>query len=211
MNWRDSGLVLVLAGALSLTGISQAQAQSAAKGPPDWPCVQRLVPELSWGSLWTGPSLDDLEQDWWDDDDVGQVVRFATDRKTDSDEALARVQEFVDSVADDEDRDERLTLLFAGLFDRIDSERSRVIERIRGAARGQVERLERVSDVVDRLEEARSSEESNQAEIQRLEKELQMEQRIFQKRQQALPSMCEKPYLLEEDLGRMVRIIRNAM
>lgn len=210
MDKRYRGLVIVLAGAIALGSVSPVHAQSAAKGPPDWPCVQRLVPELAWGTIWTGPSPDELQRDWWEDEELARVVRFATDRQTDEEAAMQRIREFVDSVADGDNRDERLTLLFAGLFERIDSERSRVIERIRAAARGQITRLETVSELVDRLEEARASS-TDETNVQRLERELQLQQRIFQKRQQALPAMCEKPALLEEDLGQMVRVIRNAM
>lgn len=186
-------------------------AQRAATGPPDWPCVQRLIPELSWGTVWAGPSLDELEREWWDDEEVASVVRYATARETDDDAALQRVRDFVESTADDDDREERLTLLFAGLFERIDRERGRTIERIRGASRAQVARLETLSEMVDRLEERRGEEDPAQDEIERLEQELHWEKRAFEMRQQTLPAMCEKPYLLEEQLGRMVRVIREAM
>lgn len=196
---------------IALAAMPAAEAQRAAAGPPDWPCVQRLIPELAWGTIWAGPSLDELEREWWDDAEVGQVVRYATARETSDEAALARVREFVDSIARDNDREERLTLLFAGLFERIGRERSRVIERIRSASRAQVARLEKVSDMVDRLEERRAADDADGEELERLEQELHWEKRAFEMRQQTLPAMCEQPYLLEEQLGRMVRMIRNAM
>lgn len=194
-------------------GISGAQAQRAAAGPPDWPCVQRLIPELAWGTMWTGPSPEELDQQWWEDEEVGRVVRFATSRETPRDDALERVRGFVEQVASgpDAEREQRLTLLFAGLFERINRERSRIIERIRSAARGQVQRLERVSAMVDELEAKRDSDEVSASEIERLQKELHWEQQTFQRRQQTLPALCEKPYLLEEELSRMVRAIRAEM
>ncbi|WFM70542.1 hypothetical protein [Halomonas sp. CKK8] len=200
------GLTMTILG----LGISDARAQRAATGPPDWPCVQRLVPELAWGTIWTGPSPEALERSWWEDEEVGRVVRYATARETPRDEALERVRNFVSQVASqpEAEREERLTLLFAGLFERVNRERSRVIERIRSASRGQVKRLDRLTELVDELEARRASSETSGDDIEQLRRELHWEQRTFQKRQQLLPVLCEKPALLQEELSRMVRAIR---
>lgn len=184
------------------------QAQRAAAGPPDWPCVQRLIPELAWGTLWAGPSLDELEQPWWEDQQIGRTVRASTSRTISEEQALDHLQRFIEE--NDPDK-QRLTLLFSGLFEQINSERSRTIEKIRSASRAQVARLEQVSELVNELETARDSTNAAEEEITRLEKELHWERRTFEMRQQALPALCEKPYLLEERLARMVRIIDSSM
>ena len=204
-------LLLGLLTGLTLAGVAQVEAQRAAAGPPDWPCVQRLIPELAWGTIWTGPPLDELEQAWWEDEEVGRVVRFATSRTTPKEQALERVRAFVESV-DEEDAEQRLTLLFSGLFELTDRERKRTIERIRQASRAQLTRLETISAMVDELEERRADDEAtNEAEIERLSEALFWEQRTFQHRQQTLPAMCDQPYLLEEELARMVRVIMARM
>ncbi|NIC07956.1 hypothetical protein [Billgrantia bachuensis] len=203
-------LPLGVAMGLALAGTAQVEAQRAAAGPPDWPCVQRLIPELAWGTIWTGPPLDELEQDWWEDEEVGRVVRFATSRSTPDEQALERVREFVDSV-DEEEAEQRLTLLFAGLFELTDRERRRTIEGIRRASRAQMDRLDTISSMVDELEERRAEEDADEQEIERLSEALFWEQRTFQHRQQALPAMCDQPYLLEEKLSRMVRLIMARM
>ncbi|MFY0991812.1 hypothetical protein [Halomonas sp. C05BenzN] len=203
-------LMLGLGAALALGGGERVEAQRAAAGPPDWPCVQRLIPELAWGTIWTGPSLDDLEQAWWEDEEVGRVARFATARETPEDEALERVRDFVASV-DKGEAEERLTLLFAGLFELTNRERRRTIDGIRQASRAQMGRLEAISDMVDELEALRADDSADEAEIERLSESLFWEERTFERRQQALPAMCEQPYLLEERLGRMVRVIMERM
>ena len=210
LRWLPLGLVMGLA----LTSVSQVEAQRAAAGPPDWPCVQRLIPELAWGTLWTGPSLDELEQEWWEDDEVARVARFAISRSTPEEQALARVSEFVDTIdPSDADAAQRLTQLFAGLYELTNRERRRTIDRIRGASRTQMARLDTISGMVDELETQRSNADSteDQAEADRLAEALFWEQRTFQHRQQALPALCEQPYLLEEQLSRMVRIIMARM
>lgn len=195
---------------LLLSDSPRVEAQRAAAGPPDWPCVQRLIPELAWGTIWTGPSLDELEQRWWEDEEVGRVVRYATARDTPDAQALERVREFVNSVGDDQ-AERRLTLLFAGLFELTDRQRGHAIDAVRQAARAQMARLDTISAMVDELEVLRADEGADAAEIEQLEEALFWEQRTFQMRQQALPAMCEQPYLLEETLGLMVRMIMERM
>ncbi|MDX5433672.1 MAG: hypothetical protein LPK20_08915, partial [Halomonas sp.] len=203
-------LTLGLAAGVGLGNVTQVEAQRAAAGPPDWPCVQRLIPELAWGTMWTGPPLDELEQSWWEDDEIGRVVRFATSRSTREEAAQARVREFVEildeEASDDGEVERRLTLLFSGLFELTDRERRRTIDSIRRASRAQLSRLETISAMVDELEQRRAEEDADEEEIERLSEALFWEQRTFQHRQQALPAMCDQPYLLEEKLARMVRI-----
>ncbi|MCE8005222.1 hypothetical protein [Billgrantia ethanolica] len=207
-------LLLGVGFTLALFAATETEAQRAAAGPPDWPCVQRLIPELAWGTIWTGPSPEELEQDWWEDEEVGRVARFATSRATPEEQAQARVREFVESLTEeqaDEEVERRLTLLFAGLFELTNRERRRTIEGIRSASRAQLARLATISAMVDELEERRAEESADAAELERLSEALFWEQRTFQQRQQALPAMCEQPYLLEEKLSRMVRTIMARM
>ncbi|MCC5884289.1 MAG: hypothetical protein JJU25_16855 [Halomonas sp.] len=203
-------LLLGVGFTLALFTATELEAQRAAAGPPDWPCVQRLIPELSWGTIWTGPSPEELEQAWWEDEEVGRVARFAISRSTPEAQALERVREFVESVseeASEEEAEQRLTLLFAGLFELTNRERRRTIDGIRSASRAQLARLGTISAMVDELEERRAEEGADAAEVEHLSEALFWEQRTFQQRQQALPAMCEQPYLLEEKLSRMVRTI----
>lgn len=198
-NWICAGLTALLVG-FSVP----ASAQRAATGPADWPCVQRLIPQLSPGALWTGPAIDELEADWWSDAEMGSVVRFASTRATDENDAVERVRAFVSEI--EEDREARLTLLFSGIFERISRERSSSIEAIRRYARGQVGQLERIGGLVDELEQARSA--GERADIERLEQEIFWERRVFDNRQASLRALCEQPYLLEERLSRLVRVIQ---
>lgn len=204
LNQRGTALVFTLL--LAVAHSDRIQAQPAATGPPDWPCVQRLIPEIAWGTLWTGPSPETLTQDWWDDDEIGSVVRFATSSDTTVEDAVARVRTFMERESPDE---RRLTLLFSGLLEQINDERSRTIAGIRSASRAQVSRLERIADIIDELEMKRTND-ADQAAIANLRKTLHWERRTFEMRQQILPALCEQPYLLEERLARMIREIDAA-
>ena len=53
--------VIALAGAVI---ICAGAAWAAASEDPDWPCVQRLMPELSPATVWGGPPVDDAAPAW---------------------------------------------------------------------------------------------------------------------------------------------------
>ncbi len=53
--------VIALAGAVLLF---RGAAGAAASEDPDWPCVQRLMPEISPATVWGGPPLDDAAPAW---------------------------------------------------------------------------------------------------------------------------------------------------
>lgn len=200
MNLIRAGMTAALLMGTLLMPPPPAVAQRAAGGPPDWPCVQRLVPDLSWRSIWRGPSIDELGENWWSDEEIGRLVRFSTARTTDQGDAVARVQAFAEKA----DK-HALTLLFAGLFERISQERASNIEAIRRYARGQVRQLEVIGKLVDQLDEARVKDDAARA--ARLAQELALEKRLFDTRQALQAALCEQPYLLEERLSRLVRVM----
>jgi hypothetical protein len=169
--------------------------------------VQRLIPELTPAVIWPDAHIEELDADWWEDEELAEVVRYASARETAPDEALRRVNEFIESVGEGE-RKERLRLLFAGLFQEINRERSRTIAAVRRYAQGQVGQLERISGLVDELERRRAADGVEQDALGRLEQELLWQRRLFQDRQAALRALCDQPYLLEERLGRLVRAIQ---
>lgn len=210
---RPPAAVIVVAAVvvtIALIGLPRAaDAQRAAVGPPDWPCVQRLIPNLAAGAIWSGPPIDQLEMSWWGDAEVAQVVRFASARATPVDDAVERVVDFTHAA--EGDRESRFTLLFAGLFDLISRERTRTIEAIRSYSRGQVRRLERIGALVDDLEATRSGGQADEARAAELEQEIFWERRVFEDRQASMRLLCEQPYRLEERLSRLVRVIEAAM
>ena len=47
---------------------------AASNKDPDWPCIQRKVPELSFGQIWNGPELPASAKDWSKDRQVSDLV-----------------------------------------------------------------------------------------------------------------------------------------
>src|SRR6476659_8620841 len=91
-------------------------AAAATKTDPDWPCIQRKVPELSLGQVWNGPELPASAKDWSKDRDVSVLVKELAARRLPIAEAQAQIRKFATALSV-EQKSARLTMLVQGLFD----------------------------------------------------------------------------------------------
>ena len=81
---------------------------------PDWPCIQVYIEELSWGSIWTGPPLDDNSSKWSDDEELNLFTKKLMNRRTKETEGIKELNVYIKKNKSPE----KLTKLFHGLFDR---------------------------------------------------------------------------------------------
>lgn len=194
-----------------------APAASFAKdaNAPDWPCVQRKVADLSPSQVWDGPVLEGLPS-WRDDAQVSQLVPILAARRVAMPEAEAKVKAFAESVPPDE-RDAKLTLLFAGLFETMAAERKVIvggIERFNRRQKELAQVLEGKSTKIADLEKQVQSDAKNETFAKQL-KEAQdtfdWDARIFKERQDNVPRACEIPVIIDERLFALARSIRGLM
>src|SRR5262249_2892873 len=89
---------------------------------PDWPCAQAKVPQISLAAVWAGPPLDDATNKWKDDSRVTALVGKLAARRTPLEDGQIMVAEFLASPGTDKAAAGKL--LFAGLFDTLNAERS---------------------------------------------------------------------------------------
>jgi hypothetical protein len=121
MRWPGpAALCLLLAAAASAD-------RSYAADPryPDWPCAQAKVPDISLAAVWDGPSLEEAAARWKDDAKVSALVPRLAARRTPLDQAEKMVTEFLQETAPK--KSETGKLLFAGLFDTLNAQRSSVM------------------------------------------------------------------------------------
>ena len=78
---RAARCFLAAAGMAFLTADVDA-AFGAANQDPDWPCVQRKVPELSLAQVWTGPELPAAASRWANDKEIAALVAELSARRT---------------------------------------------------------------------------------------------------------------------------------
>ena len=107
-------LTLVLAGTALLASAAIAQAQP--RPDPDWPCVQRKVPTISAGAVWSGPDPADAGE-WGKDFEAAALAQKLASRRT----SLEEADQLIDAFAKDatQDKAQRLTRVFAGVLELI--------------------------------------------------------------------------------------------
>ena len=197
---------------------TEIQGEQEAAAPPidmtkDWPCVQRKVETMSVGQIWDGPSIEGVKG-WFLEPGRSELIDTLAARRVSVEDAEKALQKFADGLPADK-KDEKLTLLFAGLFDKVSSQRRVVLTGIEKYQRSQKERareLERQSSAIGELEAKLPPgihEDTPEMAAQR--EKFNWAQRIFQERQSNIPMACELPVLIEERLYAVTRAIRGLM
>jgi hypothetical protein len=177
---------------------------------PDWPCIQRKVPELSAAAVWQGPPIEEALENWREDAEVVALVEELAARRTPMDEAKAAVADFAAKLAPG-DRERRLTLVFAGVLASLDNERNEVMSGIERYARKQKEMAEQIRGDQARLSELGSAPEADAERVGELNNRLVWETRIFEERRQSLSFVCEVPTLIEQRLFELARAIQSEL
>ena len=180
---------------------------------PDWPCIQRKVPQLWIGQMWTGPAIEEPDlQAWRKLPDVAALAPVLAVRRTSEDAAEALVGQFAEAAGDA--RDEKLRLLFAGAFTLIDRERSQIISGIGRYARTQTALSAGIEETQNQLTELQAIENPDfdtQDKIEEIEDQLLWDTRIYKDRQQSLTYVCETPVILEKRAFALARMIMARM
>jgi hypothetical protein len=196
-----------LALGLFMSGAAWAQQRPQDQG--DWPCRQVKVPNISVASVWTGPSIDEASKQWREDQAVSDLVMRISQRRMPIEAAEELVREFAKAAGDK--RQERLTMLFAGVYDRLDSERHEVIAGLDRFGRKQKELAEQVRQATQALRAEQDKAGSDPQKVKELSDALQWDMRIFEERRKAVTYVCEAPALIEQRLGALARAIQAAM
>ena len=175
---------------------------------PDWPCQQRLVPQLAAASYWNGPELKGLG-DWHADPQIAELVRRLAPRKVSMQEGLSAIAVFAQSLS--ENRPRRLALAFEGLLDETDRERAALIDQLKQIGRRQRE----LAGLVDRLGaelDAIAPDASGEAAAKRvdLQQRHDFTTRNFDEIQRTIRYACETPVELDARLGAWARALQEA-
>ncbi len=201
---RAAALGAMLAGA-ALAGASSAP---AAATEAEWPCAQRYVPEISAGAIWTGPSLEAASGSWQENEAVQALIDRLAEYDVDAEQGAAAIDEFTATLGPD--RDMVLTQLFAGLLDRFNRLRARMLKGTKNFFRRQQKIVGKITDLeveIRSLDEEGGS--TDDEKRQGLDTELTWNVRVFEEREKLTPYICEEPVLLEQKLGVLARAIES--
>jgi hypothetical protein len=176
---------------------------------PDWPCAQAKVPEISLAAVWNGPALDDAASKWKDNAKVGALVPRLAARRTPLDEAEKMIVEFLSDSA--VQKSETGKLLFAGLFDTLNAQRSSVISGLERVTRKQREAANKIRTDTMALQALQDAPTLDQAKIDELGNQLAWETRIFEDRRRVIKFVCEVPTAIDQRLFALGRVIQQEM
>jgi hypothetical protein len=192
--------------ALALSGTA---ARAADPRYPDWPCSQAKVPEISLAAVWAGPALDDAETKWKEDPRISALVAKLAARKTPLDEAEKSVKEFLAGSAADKTANAKL--LFAGLFDTLNAQRSQVMNGLERVSRKQRDAADRIREETIQLQGLQDAKPRDDAKVEAMSNQLVWETRIFEDRRKVVRFVCEVPITIDQRLFALGRVIQQEM
>ncbi len=182
---------------------SGTTALAGAAEDPDWPCAQRLVPEIAPAVIWSGPPLDAV--DGAANPLVDQLAVELAARRVPVEEAAAQVDKFAQTLKD-EQKPEELTRLFARTLEIINRDRASIIKGIKKYARGERALADAIRDKNDRLSKLAADQVQ---ERDTLIAERDWDVRIYDDRRSSLSYLCEQPVLLEQRAFALARTIAS--
>lgn len=199
----------VLAMAVLALALSGTVARAADPRYPNWPCTQAKVPEISLAAVWAGPALDDAETRWKNDTKITALVAKLSARKTPMDEAAKLVKDFL--AASSADKTANAKLLFAGLFDTLNAQRSQVMNGLERVSRKQREAADKIREEAVQLQALQSATPRDEAKVEALSNELIWKTRIFEDRNKVVRFVCEVPTTIDQRLFALGRVIQQEM
>jgi len=202
MRWRTTFA--------ALCAMTASAGICAAADPryPDWPCAQAKVPEISLAAVWAGPSLDDVADKWKNDAKVSALVARLAVRRTPLEDAQKAIVEYLAAVAD---KTASGKLLFAGLFDSLNAQRSSVLNGLERVTRRQREAAEKIRSDTLALQTLQDASTPDQAKIDELGNQLVWETRIFEDRRRVVKFVCEVPTAIDQRLFALGRTFQREL
>lgn len=206
MTARALAMSVVLIAALAP---ALPDAHAADPRYPDWPCTQAKVPEISLAAVWAGPELGDADSKWKDDARVSALVARLAARKTPLDEAEQAIKAFLAGSAAEKTANAKL--LFAGLFDTLNAQRSQVMNGLERVSRKQREAADRIRAETIQLQALQGATPRDDSKVDALGNQLIWETRIFEDRRKVVRFVCEVPTTIDQRLFALGRVIQQEM
>jgi hypothetical protein len=192
--------------ALALALLPGGRALAAAGADPDWPCVQRLVPELAAGQVWAGePPLDALPADAALAPPVADMPGRIAGRRLPPEEAARLAADALAKVPEPERAAQR-ALVFREALRLINRERGELVAGIKRYAKRQRALADKITGDGRRLVELRRDP-AQATTVAELDNARAWDMRVFDERQRALDTLCDQPVRLEQRafaLGRLL-------
>lgn len=194
--------MLLLATTMAFAAI---EVQSNTSDAQEWPCIQRLVPDVSAAVLWPIPITDNVSGRWRDDDELRKYAERWGDIDVVDDEVRENIKQFSENIGEAE-RTERLTVLADGIVATANDRRKLFIQGIKKYTRQQNAVAKQVEDLLNESERLKTlNDDDSKARWAEVKETLHWHQRVFDQREKAIISLCEQPVDVEQNLGEVLR------
>jgi len=191
------GLALCLTQALGTAG-------AVDFSDPDWPCIQRKVEKLSASLMWPAPvtrtPLPPAAND---------LVEVLSLRRVSLRQAEALIQTFVEKTAPVDDQ--LLGNIFYGVFENLSGNRQRLIAGIARYSRSQIALAARMDEARAEMAKLTGEAKPDFDRIDKLEEQIDWDERIYRDRSQALTYVCETPVILEKRAYAIAQLLLKHM
>ncbi len=203
----------VLIGAVILTFSTEVYANAPEEPPKKWPCDQVYNPKLNLTAIWQGPPIEQELKDWWKDDDVIEYVNKLADPVLEETVGVELIEEFAKKYSyfgfiKKPEQKQKLTYLFAGLYQKAKDRRNRqyigiikFVERqdsIRNA-------IGSSSKLIRKYRKAKLDEKDPK--FVEASAQLKWNTRVFDQRTRLTEYICEEPVFNTQRLGYQARKI----
>jgi hypothetical protein len=198
--------VLALMAMLAIIPAALAQ-QGARQQNQDWPCRQILVERISMAAVWSGPPADNVA--WRSDPAVATLVGTLAARRTELKDAERLIEDFAKTQG--ASKGDKLTAVFAGLFETLNAERTQIIEGLLRFGAKQRELAAKIraggprAQQKDEMPAPGQGDQAGNASARQLEWDM----RLFDERRQSIAFACESPTLIEQRLFALARVIQR--
>ena len=193
---------LCVSAMLSIGSMAWAQPQDT-----DWPCVQRLVPKLEPGQMWSGPPLEEVKQP---SPELQQVTRRLIDLKASPEQLASEVRAFAEQQPE-ADRARALGQLFWLSLDWLNDERDVVVRGIKRFAVGQRALADKIVAETRELEKVQQASATDTGPAEQLQTMRLWDTRIYTDRQKSMTLVCDQPVQLEQRAFALARIIQESL
>jgi len=200
LNYVNQKISIAIA-TVCLSTLLVAGPVSAQSVDPEWPYVQALIPEVALAVMWPNVIEESKLGKWRDNDQVAQLAEALGDIPAFTDKEEKLIAEFV-KLQPQEQLTDSLDQLAEGVMSVANRLRSRYISGIKRYTRQQIAIASQVEQSLNKLAELGDDQSPERTE---LEESLTWHERVYDQREQAITSLCERPVELEEKLSSVMR------
>lgn len=199
-------MLLKAAAALALSCLSVPHGASAADfSDPTWPCQQRKVERLSPGLMWPDLQLQEAREKL--PPDAQALADKLSLRRISIEEAAPLVETF--RQAHKEAGPELMSRIFLSIFDRLSADRGRIIDGIGRYSKKQIALSERIEQARTEMSALMEKAEPDYDAVDKLEVQIDWDERVYTDRSKSLTYICETPVLLEKRLYALAQILQQ--